>query len=70
MWIACKFRRQETERLWLRSNSRRSRSKWCCELVYQTERRRTLSYSLEITANEYACQGLELDNVGLCWGET
>jgi hypothetical protein len=26
------------------------------------------SYSMEITANEYACQGLELDNVGLCWG--
>lgn len=26
------------------------------------------SYSLEITANEYGCQGLELDNVGLCWG--
>lgn len=26
------------------------------------------SYSLEITANEYTTQGLELDFVGLCWG--
>jgi hypothetical protein len=26
------------------------------------------SYSLELTANEYTCQGLELDRVGLCWG--
>ena len=26
------------------------------------------SYSLELTANEFACQGLELDTVGLCWG--
>ncbi len=26
------------------------------------------SYSLELTATEYACQGLELDRVGLCWG--
>ena len=26
------------------------------------------SYSLEVTASEYTCQGLELDNVGLCWG--
>ncbi|MEQ1608671.1 MAG: DUF2075 domain-containing protein [Hyphomonadaceae bacterium] len=26
------------------------------------------SYALEVTANEYACQGLELDYVGLCWG--
>lgn len=26
------------------------------------------SYSLEVPANEYGCQGLELDNVGLCWG--
>jgi hypothetical protein len=26
------------------------------------------SYALEVTATEYACQGLELDRVGLCWG--
>lgn len=26
------------------------------------------SYQMEITATEYACQGLELDRVGLCWG--
>lgn len=26
------------------------------------------SYALEVTANEYACQGLELDYAGLCWG--
>jgi hypothetical protein len=26
------------------------------------------SYALEITANEYTTQGLELDFVGLCWG--
>ncbi len=26
------------------------------------------SYALEVTANEYACQGLELDYVGVCWG--
>jgi len=26
------------------------------------------SYQLEVTATEYACQGLELDHVGLCWG--
>lgn len=26
------------------------------------------SYQLEVTATEYACQGLELDRVGLCWG--
>jgi hypothetical protein len=26
------------------------------------------SYALEVTANEYACQGLELDYVGMCWG--
>lgn len=25
------------------------------------------SNALEVTANEYACQGLELDYVGLCW---
>jgi len=26
------------------------------------------SYALEVTANEYAVQGLELDYVGVCWG--
>jgi hypothetical protein len=26
------------------------------------------SFALEVPANEYACQGLELDFVGLCWG--
>lgn len=26
------------------------------------------SNALEITANEYTCQGLELDHVGVCWG--
>jgi len=26
------------------------------------------SNALEVTANEYTCQGLELDYVGLCWG--
>ena len=26
------------------------------------------SYCLEVPANEYTCQGLELDFVGLCWG--
>ena len=26
------------------------------------------SCALEITANEYTCQGLELDYVGMCWG--
>jgi len=26
------------------------------------------SYQMEVTATEYACQGLELDRVGLCWG--
>lgn len=26
------------------------------------------SNSLEVTANEYTCQGLELDYVGVCWG--
>ena len=26
------------------------------------------SYALEVTANEYACQGLELDYAGVCWG--
>ena len=26
------------------------------------------SCALEITANEYTCQGLELDYVGVCWG--
>ncbi len=26
------------------------------------------SYALEVTATEFACQGLELDRVGLCWG--
>ncbi len=26
------------------------------------------SYSLEVTANQFTCQGLELDFVGLCWG--
>ena len=26
------------------------------------------SYALEVTANEYTTQGLELDFVGLCWG--
>lgn len=26
------------------------------------------SMSLEVTANEYGCQGLEIDHVGLCWG--
>ena len=25
------------------------------------------SFSLEVTANEYTCQGLELDYVGVCW---
>lgn len=25
------------------------------------------SYALEVTANEYGCQGLELDYVGVCW---
>ena len=25
------------------------------------------SYALEVTANEYTCQGLELDYVGVCW---
>ncbi len=25
------------------------------------------SYALEVTANEYTCQGLELDFVGVCW---
>jgi DUF2075 family protein len=28
----------------------------------------TSSYSLEIPATEFKCQGLELDNVGMCWG--
>jgi hypothetical protein len=27
------------------------------------------AYQLEVTATEYACQGLELDRVGICWGE-
>jgi hypothetical protein len=26
------------------------------------------SYALEVPANEYTCQGLELDFVGVCWG--
>lgn len=26
------------------------------------------SYALEVPANEYTCQGLELDFVGICWG--
>ena len=26
------------------------------------------SYALEVAANDYTCQGLELDFVGLCWG--
>jgi hypothetical protein len=26
------------------------------------------SFALEVPANEYACQGLELDFVGVCWG--
>ena len=26
------------------------------------------SYALEVPANQYTCQGLELDFVGLCWG--
>lgn len=26
------------------------------------------SYSLEVTANEYTTQGLELDYIGVCWG--
>ena len=26
------------------------------------------SYALEVTANEYTCQGFELDYVGVCWG--
>lgn len=26
------------------------------------------SNALEVTANEYTCQGLELDYVGMCWG--
>jgi hypothetical protein len=26
------------------------------------------SYSLEVTANEYGCQGLEVDKAGVCWG--
>ena len=26
------------------------------------------SYSLEVAASEFECQGLELDWVGLCWG--
>ena len=26
------------------------------------------SCALEITANEYTCQGLELDYIGMCWG--
>jgi hypothetical protein len=26
------------------------------------------SYALKVTANEYTCQGLELDYVGVCWG--
>lgn len=26
------------------------------------------SNALEVTANEYTCQGLELDYVGICWG--
>lgn len=26
------------------------------------------SYMLEVAINEYACQGLELDFVGMCWG--
>jgi hypothetical protein len=26
------------------------------------------SHALEVTANEYACQGLELDFAGVCWG--
>lgn len=25
------------------------------------------SYALEVTANEYTCQGLELDFIGVCW---
>ena len=25
------------------------------------------SYALEVAANEYTCQGLELDYVGVCW---
>ncbi len=26
------------------------------------------SYAMEVTANEYTCQGLELDYIGVCWG--
>ncbi len=26
------------------------------------------SYALEVPANEYTCQGLELDFIGVCWG--
>jgi hypothetical protein len=26
------------------------------------------SFALEVSANEYTCQGLELDYVGVCWG--
>jgi hypothetical protein len=26
------------------------------------------SYVLEVPANEYACQGLEIDHAGICWG--
>ena len=27
------------------------------------------SYALEIAASEFKCQGLEIDWVGLCWGD-
>ena len=36
--------------------------------VHSGEPKRFLSsYALEVAANEYTCQGLELDYVGLCW---
>ena len=38
--------------------------KWFLE----TERDVRSSYSLEVAASEFECQGLELDWVGMCWG--
>jgi Uncharacterized conserved protein (DUF2075) len=62
------------------SGARRLRADGLGQILYATDRDEIAhwylkppgdirsSYALEVPANEYTCQGLELDFVGVCWG--
>lgn len=79
-WLRDQGRGQRRYGLLASSGARRLRAFGLGERLNATDRRKIAywylkgrndvrsSYALEVPANEYTCQGLEIDFAGLCWG--